>query len=40
MSDQENVSVYSAPTLLAFLTSVPLVMPEDETVKSKFTELV
>jgi hypothetical protein len=40
MSDNENVSVYSAPALFAFLTSVPFVMPEDEAVRAKFTELV
>jgi hypothetical protein len=27
MSEHENVSVYSSPVLLAFLTSVPVIVP-------------
>lgn len=32
MSDETNVSVYNAPILLTYLTFVPFVLPEDETI--------
>lgn len=36
MSEQDNVSIYSAPVLLTFLTSVPFVLPEGAVVRTSF----
>lgn len=40
MSDEENVSVYNAPILFAFLTSAPFVLPEDQIIRAEFEALI
>lgn len=34
ISEEENVSIYNAPILFTYLTSVPFVLPEDEVIVS------
>lgn len=39
MSDEENVAVYNSPILLTYLTNVPFVLPDDESVVNEFIKL-
>jgi hypothetical protein len=40
ISEEENVSIYNAPILFTYLTSVPFVLPEDEVIVSEFKKLL
>jgi hypothetical protein len=40
MSEDENVSVYNAPILFTYLTNVPFVLPDDESVVEDFKTLL
>lgn len=40
MSEDENVSVYNAPILFTYLTNVPFVLPDDESVVEDFKSLL
>ena len=40
INEDENVSIYNAPILFTYLTSVPLVLPEDEAVLEEFKKLL
>lgn len=37
---EESVSVYNAPMLLTYLTTVPFVLPEDQAIIDNFTQLL
>lgn len=40
ISEEENVSIYNAPILFTYLTSVPFVLPEDENIIAEFKKLL
>lgn len=40
INPEESVSVYNAPILLTYLTTVPFVLPEDQTIIDNFTSLI
>jgi hypothetical protein len=40
ISEDENVSIYNAPVLLTYLTSVPFVLPEQESIVEEFKKLL
>jgi hypothetical protein len=40
ISEEENVSIYNAPILFTYLTSVPFILPEEESIISEFKKLL
>jgi hypothetical protein len=40
MSGDENISVYNAPILFTYLTNVPFILPEDESIVEEFKKLL
>lgn len=40
INPEESVSVYNAPMLLTYLTTVPFVLPEGQAVIDNFTQLL